>query len=316
MRALMLVVGFLTISVGVTQASLQTLLAGPAVPSDLGAPGESRSPDTFEVVPLPATPPRVRSLPGGEVVQWDAAVRGIEATVGRAIVDAKFSVSPSARDAIVREVLRYSAIRERSPEDIAKSQSEVSEVMGLLSTTKKSEWGSPTEIENALANAKLAKIVETLPVDISTAARDSGIVILPSAYERLYVDLRAQSAGLARSGFATADIKRRNFEYMATVYGAAPGRQLDDGTYRQLRAAFFPQIARLTIISEPLGAEVDVHGVNIGKTRIERKPLEANKEYVFTFRLPNYKVSRRVYYLQAGQTEHTLREVLLPEERK
>jgi hypothetical protein len=81
--------------------------------------------------------------------------------------------------------------------------------------------------------------------------------------------------------------------------------------YIQVTAAMFQPVVRVTINSIPDGATVDVGGIPIGKTKIE-KPLESGKMYTFAFRRQGYKPATRSYFVLPEQPEQTFTEAMLP----
>jgi hypothetical protein len=74
----------------------------------------------------------------------------------------------------------------------------------------------------------------------------------------------------------------------------------------------FQKIVRVTIKSIPNSAEVEVNGTHVGRTVIEKKPIEAGQEYVFLFRLDGYKTDRRMFYVLPDQPTQEVLGLLLP----
>ncbi|MDO9287179.1 MAG: hypothetical protein Q7T83_00145, partial [Thermodesulfovibrionales bacterium] len=211
-----------------------------------------------------------------------------------------------------------------SPDKISISPSEAEELINAIKTkTKKAEV--TRELTNSIIIEKKIKQVNlTLSQDIYRNAEASGVTLSKGVEELIKSDLEMQTKEMAKSGLSTTEIKDRNQGYLRAIYTAISTNSLnkasfdkasfDKARYQNAKSIIFKPLIKLTITSSPEGSDVEVSNTPIGKTAIQEKQFESNKEYTFIFRLPGYKISERKYFVNSYPPQQKLDEILIKEE--
>jgi hypothetical protein len=250
---------------------------------------------------------------GFEATKWSIASQRLAGDIDRVATTANVRLSPEGKDVLVRETLRRGAAAGAAPDEMALPEGHVKDVTARLATKVPDRPASARDVEAAIVTTKASRVETTLSQDIYASAQGRGVKPTKTAHDALFEDLKKQTGSLAKSGFSSDQIKAKNLAYLNAVYAGAPKTgELDRATYTQVRTALFQELVRLTILSEPAGAEVQVAGAPIGKTAIDKKPMQPGKEYQFTFRLSGYKEVTRFFYVTAGDPEQICKEILLP----
>ncbi len=308
------------IAAGIATASSppDRALAGPpsldALPKN-PSPGTLSQPGRVPIEQLPGTKP---SVPDAErnVVRLEALAAGVSRVTGeldRAASNANLMLTPEARDALIQEFLRRGAERRAQDVFIVFSPQDASQVVSKLAASSQGGALSAEQVRSTIITLTWDEVLRDLPTDVQGTVKRFDLTFDKVAYERLTEDLKTQSFALAQSGLPSGEIREKNKQYIEAFYSAAPTKHIAPRTYALVKSVVFEPKVLVTIRSEPVGAEVDIHGFPIGKTEIARKPFEAGQTYTFTFRRQNYKTATREFYVAPGEREVTFTEVLLPD---
>lgn len=225
-------------------------------------------------------------------------------------------LAPKSEGIITKETTTEEGQKETTLDRITNTPLEAKEIAGTVEMRAiKEEVKIPTTGPLAFLTGKeLDKIIEIIPQLITNSSKTSEIELTEKTNGLIQKDLEIQTRALAKSGLTAEEIKDRNEKYLLAIYSTSASKKLDIATYQKIKSAVFPTLIRLTIISYPTGAEVEVFGNLIGKTIITEKPFEPDKEYTFIFKLPGFKTSVRNFFVTPYPSHQQLEETLKREE--
>lgn len=222
-------------------------------------------------------------------------------------------LSAEAKDVLAKEIiLRGNYHRKRLEElDVLFPKEEASQLCEILSRKKRRGEVGPKVVASVLVKSKTEMIVPVLESLIDKKTEVADLELGAGVKQLLTEDLSTWATKMAESGLLVDEIVYMNDLYIDAVMGMAAGKLNKRGYIKIKSMAIFDPIVRLTITSEPSGAEVSVGARSIGNTTIEKKPFEAQRTYKFIFNSPGYKTSERLYYVVPYPTEQNLNQVLL-----
>jgi len=171
-------------------------------------------------------------------------------------------------------------------------------------------------VESAVLEKKIQRVKKVSEENIDLKAREVGSN--PSAKARLLISETVQSRteNMARSGVPTEEMIDLNRRCLDAFFSKAGSGPLDERKVAAINKGLFRRIISLRIDSEPDGAFVELAGLgNIGKTKIERRALETEKEYTFVIQKQGYKTATRSYIPVSCPEEQELREILIDESK-
>ena len=226
--------------------------------------------------------------------------------------ESKVELTPEAKDFIVKQLILERRIKGDPIETITVSPAEERDIAKLLAAAKKEKVNLET-IESLLASRKIKQLAPNVSDQILKTSKLAGIKLNARSTNLIERDLMARINLMAKSNLPAEAIENNNGAYLNAIFAAAPAKVIGANAYAKARDTVFQRIVRLTIRSIPEGAEVEINGINVGKTVIEKKPMEAGYEYVFLFKLQGYKNDRRVFYVLPDQPTQEVDGFLLPE---
>lgn len=218
-------------------------------------------------------------------------------------------LKPEAKDVVVREMIRRAINKQISANDIkiVLPEEEVSELYDKVVVKSSKEDVSPKIVESILVGKKTAIAKTTIPSQIIQNVEISGVDLGKGMDQVLKDDLLLRAFRLAESGLTVDEINIKIDSSLKMLFRVGP--KLNKTIYK----AIFSPIVNLTITSTPDGASVELKGSHIGKTTINRKPLDAGDYYTFNFKLDGYKPSNHLFYVECYPDNQTLDEVLIKE---
>lgn len=227
----------------------------------------------------------------------------------------KITLSDAAKNTLAVEALRQQAARQPSISDPQVSTGEAEQLISALKSGQAGGQIQADEAQSQVTDAKVRAVASTLMTEIDRSARGSNVNLDPNARSAMAADLQHQTEELAKSGLPVDTIKKFNNDYTVAIYSASKSTLIDRSRYEQAKADVFNRLVRLTITSEPPGAEVQVAATRIGTTEILRKPFESGTMYQFLFTLAGFKTTTRDFYVSPAPVEQTLKEILQPEDK-
>lgn len=254
--------------------------------------------------PIPSTPQKVTPLYEiKKTISAQASQRGVVLT-------------EEAKDSLTKAVAqeeRYLVEKGGSATLATKTADETVEQLRAMKVTGEVD---KRQVEAAIVKMKIERVRRTVDSDISREAAAAGSVPSNKAREFLKMTIERRTEIMARNGQSDGEIDESNSKYQSLFFKTAGSGPLDEKRVVEINKGLFRKIISLKIDSEPDGALVELIGLgNVGKTKIDRRPLESEKEYTFVVRKQGYKMSTRKYIPLPFPEEQELREILIEESK-
>lgn len=257
-----------------------------------------------------------RKPSNAEIDTTDLSVAGdnIEQVFSKAAEAKKLNFSPEAKDVIIKEIINRESYKGVPSLQMSMSYLESVQLVDAIAIKARGEMVTADLVISVIVEEKVKQIREMLPDEISQSASISGIELTEGARKLLQADLLTKTERAAKSGLPIKEIKYRNEGYLKAIFASVTFKVLNEQTYMQIKSQIFQPLVKLTICSNPSGANVEIAGMSIGLTTIEDKPFEPGRAYTFIFKLSGYKTSSRKYFVTPYPPKQKFTEILIQED--